>query len=81
MSTRRCSTVMVVVTGADGGVADRGVAGGLLRLGVTEQLLHDVLGDALLDHARPEGGAELVRGDLDGWPVRSFIVLLTRSAR
>jgi hypothetical protein len=37
-----------------------------VRAGVTEQLLHDVLGDAAVDEPGPEGVAELMTGHGDG---------------
>ena len=57
----------VVVEGcADGGVAERGVAGGHLGAGMAEEPPDDVLGDACVDQPGAEGVAELVGGDPHG---------------
>ena len=51
----------------DGGVVEAGVAGGHLGAGVAEESLNDMLGDAVVDEAGPEGVTKLVRGDGDGF--------------
>src|SRR5437667_6046432 len=49
----------------DGGVVDLGVVAGHVRAGVSEELLHHVLGDAGVDQPGPESVTELVGGDSD----------------
>jgi hypothetical protein len=53
---------------SDGGVVQPGVDIGHSWTGVSEDALHDVLGDAAVDQSCPEGVTELVGADGDGQP-------------